>query len=67
MYHVIMNDPMKTRKVLSCMAITAIIKKKNYLINFRRYKYRFKKTYAFSYSANFNNKFSGSLDREQKM
>jgi hypothetical protein len=29
MYHVIMNDPMKTRKVLSCMAITAIIKNKN--------------------------------------
>jgi hypothetical protein len=28
MYHVIMDDPMKTRKVLSCMAITAIIKNK---------------------------------------
>jgi hypothetical protein len=28
MYHVITNDPMKTRKVLSCMAITAIIKNK---------------------------------------
>jgi hypothetical protein len=28
MYHVIMNDSMKTRKVLSCMAITAIIKNK---------------------------------------
>jgi hypothetical protein len=35
MYHVIMNDPMKTRKVLSCMAITAIIKKKkNILLTF---------------------------------
>jgi hypothetical protein len=31
MYHVIMNDPMKTRKVLSCMAITAIIKNKKKL------------------------------------
>jgi hypothetical protein len=28
MYHVIMNDPMKTRKVLSCMAVTATIKNK---------------------------------------
>jgi hypothetical protein len=28
MYHVIMDDPMKTRQVLSCMAITAIIKNK---------------------------------------
>jgi hypothetical protein len=39
MYHVIMNDPIKTRKVLSCMAITAIIKKKQknyYLVYFRR-------------------------------
>jgi hypothetical protein len=41
MYHVIMNDPMKTREVLSCMAITAIIKnkKKKYLIYFRRYDF----------------------------
>jgi hypothetical protein len=41
MYHVIMDDPMKTRKVLSCMAITAITKnkKKNYLIYFFRYDF----------------------------
>jgi hypothetical protein len=41
MYHVIMNDPMKTREVLSCMAITAIIKKQKnyYLIYFRRYDF----------------------------
>jgi hypothetical protein len=34
MYHVIMNDPMKTREVLSCMAITAIIKNKKNIILF---------------------------------
>jgi hypothetical protein len=34
MYHVIMNDPMKTRKVLSCMAITGIIKNKKNIILF---------------------------------
>jgi hypothetical protein len=34
MYHVIMNDPIKTRKALGCMAITAIIKNKKIIILF---------------------------------
>jgi hypothetical protein len=34
MYHVIMDDPMKTRKVLSCMAITAIIKNKKIVFSY---------------------------------
>jgi hypothetical protein len=34
MYHVIMSHPMKTRKVLSCMAIIAIIKNKKKIIFF---------------------------------
>jgi hypothetical protein len=34
MYHVIMNNPIKTRKVFSCMAITAIIKNKKNIILF---------------------------------
>jgi hypothetical protein len=42
MYHVIMDHPMKTRQVLSCMAITAIIKNKKIIIlfmYFRRYDF----------------------------
>jgi hypothetical protein len=34
MYHVIMDDPMKTRQVLSCMAITAIIKNKKKVLSY---------------------------------
>jgi hypothetical protein len=37
MYHVIMNDPIipiKTREVLSCMAITAIIKNKKKVLSY---------------------------------
>jgi hypothetical protein len=41
MYHVIMNDPMKTREVLSCMAITAIIKNKKKKISYLLSSLRF--------------------------